>query len=207
MSNRIVSIIAVAALGASASASALAQSPTDVTFSATGTSCEDVNWSKQTLALHPRIAESCQSVVQRDGKYFVVFSGKVTRVDRVGRSLTVAFDDGERVTLSPPADMRVDIEGTMTRVRDLQRGQKLTFYVPQDRFVAEVPEGEDVLAEVPITQWEPQHLASANQAATEARPEELPKTATELGMLALGGLALVIIGAGLTTARYRRSAR
>ena len=100
--------------------------------------------------------------------------------------------------------MMVDIEGTMTRAHDLRRGQELRFYVPQDGLVAEVPEGRTVSAPIPITQWEPQHLADAASSSMESRPAELPKTGTALGLWALGGLALVITGAALTTARYRR---
>ncbi len=202
MSARILSTVAVVALGISASA--LAQSPTDRTFTATGTRCEDVNWSNQTLSRYPRIAKSCQSVVQRGGKYFVVFSGTVTGVAHSGRDLTVQFKDGDRVTMNPPSDMMVDIEGTMTRAQELQRGQELTFYVPQDRFVAEVPQGKGVSAPIPITRWEPQNIPEVAAASTESRPAELPKTGTDLGLLALGGLALVLTGAALTTARYRR---
>ncbi|MBW4050770.1 MAG: LPXTG cell wall anchor domain-containing protein [Proteobacteria bacterium] len=205
MSLRIVSTVAAVALGVSASA--FAQSPTDRTFTATGTRCEDVNWSNQTLARYPRVAKACQSVVQRDGKYFVVFSGTVTGVARHGRELTVEFKDGDRVTLNPPSDMMVDIEGTMTRAHDLQRRQELTFYVPQDQFVAEVPEGKGVSVPIPITQWEPPSVADAAPESTESRPAELPKTGTDLGLLALGGLALVLTGAAVTTARYRRGIR
>src|SRR5512146_45196 len=203
MSNRIASILTVAALGASASA--LGQRPTDATFTATGTQCQDVNWAPQTLARYPRIAEACQAVVQRDGKYFVVFSGTVSRLARLGRDVTVEFKDGDRVTLNLPSNMNIDIGGTMTPPHRLMRGQELTFYVPQDRLVAEVPEGERVSAPIPITRWEPQRIASTAH-STMTPPAALPQTGTQLGFLALGGLALMITGAGITTARYRRGA-
>lgn len=202
MSNRIASTLAVLILGFTASA--LAQTPTDRTFSATGTRCEDVDWSARTIERYPRIAESCQAVVRRDGKYFVVFSGTVTRIGNLGRDLTVEFKDGDRVTLRPPSDMRVDIDGTMTRVRDLTPGQKLTFYVPQERFVAEIPEGARLSVPIPITRWEPEPIGYTAHRAMVPRPPELPKTGTELGLLALGGLALILTGAGFTVARYWR---
>lgn len=205
MSSRIISLVAVAALGASATVLAQTPTATDLTFSATGTDCKDVKWSPQTLAQYPNIASACQRVVQRDGKYFVVFSGTVHSVGRYGRTLSVAFDDGDEVTLSPPAGMKFDIEGTMTRPRDIIPRQRLTFYVPQDRFVAAEPEeGENVTAA--ITRWEPQPIANTAHTAMAA-PEELPRTGTELGLLALGGLALMLTGAGATTLRYRRGAR
>lgn len=209
MTSRLVSLIAAATLGASASALAEAPSPaepptpTDLTFTATGTQCQDVKWSPETLARYPHIVAACQRVVQRDGKYFVVFSGKVHSVSRYGRALSVDFENGDEVTLNPPADMKFDIGGTMTRPRDVRPGQELTFYVPQDQFVAEVPEGDNVSAPIPITTWEPQPVANTVHEAM-ASPAELPRTGTELGLLALGGLALMLTGAGITTLRHRR---
>ena len=212
MSIRMASILAAATLGASASALAQAPTPrqpptpTDLTFSATGTDCADVKWTPQTLERYPRIVAACQRVVQRDGKYFVVFSGIVHSVSRYGRALSVDFDNGDEVTLNPPAGMRFDIGGTMIRPRDIHPGQQLTFYVPQDQFVAEVPEGEHVSPPIPITRWEPQLVADTAH-ATAAPPAELPQTGTELGLLALGGIGMIAAGAGLTTRRYRRRAR
>jgi LPXTG-motif cell wall-anchored protein len=210
MSNRIASFVAIATLGASAGALAQAPephqppTPTDLTFTTTGTHCEDVKWAPQTLARYPHIVAACQRVVQRDGKYFVVFSGTVHSVAGYGRTLSVDFENGDEVTLKPPTGMKFDIGGTMTRPRDILPGQNLTFYVPQDRFVAEVPEGEHVMVPIPITQWEPQRIAYAAPATIAPRPAELPQTGTELGLLALGGLVLMVTGAGITTARYRR---
>lgn len=212
MSIRMASIAAAATLCASASALAQAPAPrqpptpTDLTFSATGTNCEDVKWTPQTLARYPHIVAACQRVVQRNDKYFVVFSGIVHSVHRYGRALSVDFDNGDEVTLNPPAGMKFDIGGTMTRPRDIQPGQQLTFYVPQDRFVAEVPEGDRLSPPIPITHWEPQPVAETAH-ATVASPAELPQTGTELGLLVLGGFGMMAAGAGLTTLRYRRRAR
>jgi LPXTG-motif cell wall-anchored protein len=120
----------------------------------------------------------------------------------------VDFRNGSEVTLKPPANMKFDIGGTMMRPREILPGQQLTFYVPQDRLVAEVPEGERISAPIPITRWEPQPQPLAYTAhASMSSPAELPQTGTNLGLLALGGLALTLTGAGLTTMRYRRGAR
>lgn len=202
MAKAIAFTIAVVALGIGTGA--LAQTPTDRTFTATGTNCADVNWSAQTLERYPRIAESCQSVVRRDGKYFVVFSGTVTNVARDGRDLTVQFKDGDRITLNPPSDMMVDLAGTMTPASEMVSGQELTFYVPQDQFVAQLPQGDRVSAPIPIASEEPQEVASSESTSAEPRPAELPRTATETGLLAVGGLALLLTGAGLTVTRRRR---
>lgn len=212
MSSRIAVFVAMATLGASASVVTQAHppkeppTPTDLTFTATGTRCEDVKWSPQTLERYPHIVAACQRVVQRDGRYFVVFSGTVHSVAPYGRTMSVAFENGDEVTLTPPTDIKFDIGGTMMRPRDVRPGQQLTFYVPQDRFVAEVPEGQRVSPPIPITRWEPQ-LTAGTEHASMAPPAQLPQTGTELGLLALAGFGLMAAGAGLTTLRCRRSVR
>lgn len=69
MSKYSIAICSAVALAAAAAASAQATSPA---FTASGTRCEDVTWSQETLAKYPKIGAACQSVMQRDGKYFVV---------------------------------------------------------------------------------------------------------------------------------------
>lgn len=196
-----ISICSAAALAASAAALAQTDNPA---FTATGTKCEDVTWSQETLAKYPKIGDACQSVLQRDGKYFVVFSGTVRSVADRGRKLTIDFKDGERVTLNPPEDMSVEIDGRATRVRDLRRGDALNFYVPQERFVAEIPEGTRVSAPIRITPVAAERVALVPGAKMRATAPALPKTASELPAIGLAGLLFAAFGATLTTLRLRR---
>lgn len=179
-----------------ASAAALAQSTP--AFTATGTKCEDVTWSQDTLAKYPKIGHACQSVLQRDGKYFVVFSGVVRAVADGGRKLTIDFKDGERVTLNPPESMSVQIDGRATRVRDLRRGDALSFYVPQERFAAQFSEGTAVSVPIRITPSATERVALVPGAAMRAMAPTLPRTASELPALGLTGLLFAAFGATLT---------
>lgn len=106
-------------------------------FTATGRECSDITWQPQVLAQYPNISAACQEVVQYDDRYFVRFTGTVDSVSRGGDNMTVRFDGAdESITLAPPDNMRVVIAGRTTPVRDLARGQELTFHVPADQFVA-----------------------------------------------------------------------
>lgn len=201
MSKYSISICSAVALAASAAA--LAQT-TNPAFTATGTKCADVTWSQETLAKYPKIGDACQSVMQRDGKYFVVFSGEVRTVADRGRKLTVDFKDGERVTLNPPESMSVQIDGRATRVRDLRRGDVLNFYVPQERFVAEFPEGTAVSVPIRITPAASERVALVPGATMRSTAPALPKTASELPALGLAGLLFAAFGATLTTVRRLR---
>jgi hypothetical protein len=201
MSKRSSPILFALALGASAAG--VAQTPTDMAFTATGTNCADVTWSKATLAQYPHIAEACQGVVERDGKYYVKFSGDVRNVADRGRSLTVDFKNGERVTLNPPENMSIDVNGKKVAVRDLRSGDTLNFYVPQSRLAVQFPEGDPLRVSVPIrvARAEPERAALVPGAKMSSSAPQLPKTASELPAIGLCGLLLTALGATLTGLR------
>lgn len=195
-----------------ASAAALSQSKVDRAFTATGASCDQVTWSQSALAQYPRIAEACQEVLQRDGKYYVKFQGEVRRVADRGRQVTIDFEGGDRLTLTPPENLRIYINGRATPVSQLRPGDQLNFYVPQDQLAASFFAGEDVQTaqaqEVPIEPAPPERMAAADpQTETTSPPEdtELPRTAGTLPWLGVGGGALLALGLGLSI--RRRTAR
>ncbi len=86
---RISRTILVGAITIAATATAFAQSRVDRAFTATGTSCDQVEWSQEALEDYPQIASACQEVLERNGRYFVLFEGEVERVADRGRQITV----------------------------------------------------------------------------------------------------------------------
>lgn len=206
MLKRFIPIFSVVAL--LASAASLAQTSVDRAFTATGTNCADVDWSRQALEQYPKIASACQSVVERDGKYHVKFSGEVRRVADRGRSLTVDFQGGDQVTLSPPEDMTVYMDGKNTPVRNLRPGDVLNFYVPQDRLVVQFAESDPMKVSAPITiaPAGPERVALVPGATMGEASGELPRTASSLPLLGLAGLLLMALGATLTARRRVRPA-
>ncbi len=168
-------------------------------FTATGTTCSSVTWSQDALQKYPTIASACQDVLQRDGKSYVKFTGEVVRVVDGGRQLTIDFKGGGVFTVSPPENMNVSINDRRTRVRDLQRGDQLSFYIPQDRLAVDLFDGDAATAalqelpieEIPAPLPEPaQAAAPAPQAApapapssyTRARPGARAAPADELAI-------------------------
>lgn len=188
------------------SANAFAQQDdVDAAFTATGTSCEDVTWSDETLERYPNIATACQEVMQRDGTYFVRFEGDVRRVANQGRNVTIAFEGGDTLTLTPPDNMSLLIDGRQRAVRDLRPGDELTFYVPQDQLTATFFAGEPETSdpqEVPIsTEAEPSEDLLAQAEPAEPAQPQLPRTAGLLPFAGAGGLALLGLGTILTLLR------
>jgi len=196
--SSLLGMIALASSGA-----LFAQTSVDRAFTATGTSCDQVTWSEQALDQYPHIASACREVMERDGKYFVRFEGEVERVRDRGRAITVNFREGDRVTLSPPENLSIYMDGRRTSAANLRPGDQLNFYIPQDQLVATFFEGEPETAtaqEVPITA-EPEETFARAEPESQSR---LPGTASSLPMLGFAGLILLVLGAGLSIRRLTR---
>ncbi len=169
--------------------------------------CTQIVWSQETLERFPRIAVACREVVKKDGRAFVKFEGEVTRVGRRGEELDVRFQRGtDPLTLRPPEGMEVEIDGRKTPVARLSPGDKLTFYVPEDRLAAnfyteDAPTAQPVAVAVIV----PVRSAPVEQVAqTSDDYSDLPRTAGPVPFLGLLGSALIALGAGLTARRWMR---
>jgi len=199
MRIRTMMVMAAIALAANATAGA-AGGVTGASFSATGESCDQVTWSAESLAKYPKIASACQAVLQKDGKYYVKFSGEVKKVANRGADVTVQFKDGNKVVLHPDPEFTVSINGKKTKPSGLRPGDQLNFYVPQGQLVAQLDETPSATP----TEEVPMEPAPAEEPAAMAATEELPKTASPLPTYGLAGLVLLLLGAGLTTYRLTR---
>ena len=162
---------------------AFGQGGADRPFTATGNTCSTVTWSQDALQKYPTIGAACQDVLQRDGKSYVKFTGEVVGVADGGRKLTIDFKGGGVFTVSAPENMNVSINKQRTRVRDLRRGDQLSFYIPQDRLtVVDVFDGDAATAavqELPIepTPAPPPEPVPAAAAAPQAAPAPAPQAA------------------------------
>ena len=105
-------------------------------FTATGASCGEVTWSEEALEQYPSIASACQEVMERDGEYYVRFEGEVRRVSNRGGRVTIAFEEGDTLTLTPPENLNLTIDGRQRAPRDLRPGDELSFYVPENQLTA-----------------------------------------------------------------------
>ena len=194
---RVRTMTIMAAIALAASATAWGQS--GASFTATGQDCSQVTWSAESLAKYPKIASACQSVLQKDGVYYVKFSGEVKKVQNRGADLTVQFKDGNRVMLHPDPNFTVSINGKATKPSGLRPGDQLNFYIPQSRLVAQLDETPSATPAEEV-QMEP----APAEAPAPAMAQELPKTASPLPTFGLIGLALLALGAALTAYRLTR---
>lgn len=191
--SKTITTLSAAILIACASA-ASAQSSTDRSFTAVSDSCDTVTWSEKALATYPTIASACQGVEQRNGKRYVKFSGKVKSSQDKGQRLVVNFKDGGEVTLTPPPETSLYVNGKKTPVADLSRGDELNFYIAEDRLAAQFPEAETTSA----------HLVIVPIVVREQQMASLPHTAGPLPLFALMGTFSLGLGGLLSLYRRRR---
>jgi len=176
---------------------------TDKSFTTTSKDCSGVNWSDDMLQRYPTIGSACQSLEAHAGVTYVKFSGTVVRTKNQGRDLTLDLKGGGEVTVRMPEKTKLSMDGRVTPISELQRGDHLNFYVPQNRVAAEFYAVD-----------EPPEAAPAIVAPFEKTPKlvvethqrlaaTLPRTASDLPLLVVSGLLLLCLGAGLTIARLR----
>lgn len=194
MKSVMLSVAGAAILGPSMVVAA--QSSVDRSFTAAGRECSSVHWSTTALRKYPQIAAACQDVMERDGVAYVKFEGELSRNDG-GREIKVKFKDAGEMTLTPPPELRVYVDGRRVPVEDLQPGDELTFYVAEDRLAAQFyaqeqsPATTEEYVAVPIVYTE--ELAAA-----------LPATASKLPWIGAFGVLLVSVAALLNMRRLVR---
>ena len=198
MRIKTVTMAATASLIACASL-ATAQTSVDRSFKTVSKDCGGIQWSEQALATYPTIASACQGVEERNGKTYVKFSGTLNRNVNRGEQLVVDFKGGGQVTLSPPPETNLYVNGQRTPVSKLERGSELNFYVAEDRLAAQfTPTAEPEIQTtrmviVPIVVDRSERMAAS-----------LPSTAGEWPLVALTGMLALGFGGLLTLYRRRR---
>jgi len=134
----IIHYFAGGALLLGATSPSLGQSSIDRSFDSSPRSCADVRWSAQVRENFPNISDTCQSIQSRNGKSYVMLEGEVEQVINGGEKLRIDFQGGNEVTLVPPRNTSFYIDGKRTSASELTPGTDLNFYIPEDRFQAEM---------------------------------------------------------------------
>lgn len=182
------------------------QSPTtsvDRSFDPAPQDCRDVRWSQAALDAFPSIASACQSVEQRNGRTFVKLEGVVESVKDSGKRIRVDFDQGGDLSFRPSQRMALYLDGKRIPFAELDDGMRLNFYIPEDRLQAELQPDPTRIAFVVIPLEMP--VDSATDPASLAAMNELPATASIWPLVGAGGVALLLLGSGLTLRRKFRN--
>lgn len=200
MNTRTVAMLSTACLLAYASIGA-AQTSVDRSFRAVSQDCSGIQWSQEALATYPTIASACQSVEERNGRTFVKFQGTVAKNINRGEQLVVDFKDGGKVTLTPPPETSVYVDGRKTAVANLSRGDELNFYIAEDRLAAQFPDAPESAPEVQTARLIVVPITVQHQPAE--RMASLPSTASNWPLFGIAGV--VTLGFGMLLTSLRRS--
>lgn len=209
---RVSILVSTALLAAIATTAASAQTRVDRTFKAGGESCRDVEWSEGVLREYPGIGAACQSVERRAGKTYVKFQGTVKEVIDNGRQVRIDFKQGETLTLAPPANAVLYIDGRETPFAQLRRGTALNFYVPEDQLTAQFfaddtatrGVGVPIVSEQAVVREQSQPAQPTTERESVAA-RELPATGSTLPLMAWSAVLLIFAGAGATLHRIVNS--
>ena len=103
----------------------------------TSPSCiSNFKFSEEFLTRYPEAGAACREVKVQNGQKWARFDADVVGVqnNQLTANFTDRFDKSVgTITFSTPPDMRVMVDGQSTSVGRLRRGDKLTFWVPEDR--------------------------------------------------------------------------
>lgn len=116
-----------------ASTAALAQYDIDTRLP----TCQTLPWSDAVHRAYPDVENICQGIYQRDGRLYARASIEVLRTagNRITiRTLHTDGSAGHQRSMRVPPDWRATINGREYRVGELLPGQKLTVYLPPERF-------------------------------------------------------------------------
>jgi hypothetical protein len=175
-----------------------AQTSVDRSFTSTSNDCSGIQWSERALERYPTIGSACQSVEERDGKKYVKFQGTLKR-NEGGERIVVDFKDGGEITLTPPPETSVYVDGRRTPVAKLRRGDELNFYIAEDRLAAQFPQAETQTAQFTIVP-----MAVTEAPAEEQMAASLPATASWLPALGVGGVIMLMFASLLALFRHLR---
>src|SRR5262245_53346745 len=101
--------------------------------------CTSVNFSDEVKTQFPRIVDTCQGVAMKGDEAYAKFTADVVSVDRQKNLVAANFIDRNgkatsKLTFAVKDDDRISVGGKSTKVLDLKKGDRVTLYIPHDRW-------------------------------------------------------------------------
>ncbi|HIG42464.1 MAG TPA: LPXTG cell wall anchor domain-containing protein [Gammaproteobacteria bacterium] len=165
-----------------------------VSVNAASASCSDMHFTDEMMGRFPDLNEACMEVIEHEGKNFAKIEMEVVRASNRTLRFKLHHRDGgssDVYEVRPDSDLRINLSGQSTRIRDLTRGQVLSVYLPDDRFTIGDPRTEE-------------YMDVTFLVVEIVRVPMLPTTSSPLFLFALFGVLLTLAGGALTTLRRRR---
>lgn len=100
-------------------------------------SCQTLQWSEAVHRAYPDVEQICEGIYQRDGRFYARASIEVVRSSGNRMTIRTLHTDGSvghQRSMRVPPDWRATIGGREYRAAELLPGQKLSVFIPQERF-------------------------------------------------------------------------
>jgi len=161
--------------------------------------CQTAAFSDTVTARFPRIREVCQDVINKDGQDYAVVKGYLVRVgnqSKVARIRPILPDGtrGDAMDIEIHPDRKVIVDGVAVLPRDAAVGKQLTFYIKVNEPVAALESSDGSMS-----------TGAISEPAADTTTPDMPKTASPLPLIGLSGLALLVLGGGLSRLRRQRA--
>lgn len=118
----------------------------------------NIVFSQEFLARYPRAGGACREVKMEKGMKWARFDANVAQVrgNRVTADFVDRFDNSVgTITFDAASDARVDVDGRPTRFSSLQRGDRLSFWMPEDRVGFYAQPGASETTKLAVVSTEP----------------------------------------------------
>ena len=102
--------------------------------------CSDLHFSKAFLAKYPKAPQACQEARVYKGQRYAKFQAKVylNSADRTTVTLVdAAGNDVDTFSIKPGPDSKIKMQDHEVSFKDLQKGETVTFWVPEKRMAAQ----------------------------------------------------------------------
>jgi hypothetical protein len=99
--------------------------------------CDNINFGAEVIAKMPNAKKACRGIAEKNGTVYVHYIAEVE--SKTATDVTVKFLDKEdkavsRVKFEPTADQTVMLEKKATKYTSLDKGQKLDFWIAQNKW-------------------------------------------------------------------------
>ena len=101
--------------------------------------CSELKFSEAFLAKNPKAPAACIEARVKDGKRYAKFNAKVYITGKEITTVTLMDPKGndlDTFSIKPGPDRKIKINGKDTKFSELRVGEKITFWVSEDRLEA-----------------------------------------------------------------------
>lgn len=99
--------------------------------------CDEVNWGEDVLKVFPNASKGCHSVMMKNDQPYAKYVAEVQSASStqvVLHMLDTKDKAFSKVVIEPKEGAHVKLDGKDTKVKDLKKGDRVSFYIPHDRW-------------------------------------------------------------------------